>query len=164
VHALRFVDVGQDDALAQPLIAELAVEYATRYDGTETGVLRWLRGHPAEDFAPPHGGMLIGLLDGQPVTGGAFCRFEVADGVETAELKRIWTDKRYRRRGCGRVLLAELETRIGALAYRRVYLTTGNRQPEAEALYTALGYTRLPQARAPEPHFTALAFEKALFP
>ena len=158
---LRFVEVRPDDDLAQPLIAELAVEYATRYDGTEEGVLRWLRGHPAEDFAPPRGGMVIGLLDGLPVTGGAFCRF---DGAQTAELKRIWTDRRYRQRGFGRLLLDELEARIAALGYRRVYLTTGTRQPEAEALYTAVGYTRLPQARSPEPHFTAVAFEKLLLP
>lgn len=159
---MRFVDVGQDDELAQPLIAELAVEYSTRYDGTEEGVLRWLRGHPAENFAPPHGGMLIGLLDGEPVTGGAFCRFDATDGVKTAELKRIWTDKRYRRRGYGRLLLADLEARIVALGYRRVYLTTGTRQPEAEALYTASGYTRLSEPRDAVPHYTAVPFEKVL--
>ena len=50
----------------QPLIAELAIEYATRYDGTEERVLRWLRGHPPEEFAPPGGAMVIGLVDGQP--------------------------------------------------------------------------------------------------
>ena len=159
---MRFVDVSQDDELAQPLIAELAVEYATRYNGTEEGTLSWLRGHPAEAFAPPHGGMLVGLLDGEPVTGGAFCRFDAADGVETAELKRIWTDSRYRRRGYGRLLLAELEARIAGLGYRRIYLTTGTRQPEAEALYTAAGYTRLAEPREVVPHYTALAFEKAL--
>jgi GNAT superfamily N-acetyltransferase len=164
MRSLRFVDVRQDDELAQPLIAELAVEYSTRYDGTEEGVLRWLRGHPADDFAAPHGGMLIGLLDGMPVTGGAFCRFGVVDGAETAELKRIWTDRRHRRQGYGRVLLAELEARIAAQGYRRIYLTTGNRQPEAEALYVAAGYTRLSQPRPPEPHFTARPFEKALLP
>lgn len=162
MHPLRFVDVGQDDDLAQPLIAELAVEYSTRYDGSEEGVLRWLRGHPADEFAPPHGGMLIGLLDGEPVTGGAFRRFGVVDGDETAELKRIWTDRRHRQRGFGRILLSELETRIAAAGYRRVYLTTGNRQPEAEALYAAAGYARLPAPREPEPHFLALAFEKPL--
>jgi GNAT superfamily N-acetyltransferase len=75
--------------------------------------------------------MLIGLLDSVPVTGGAFRRFGVVDGTETAELKRIWTDSRYRRRGYGRILLAELEARIASLGYRRVYLTTGDRQPEA---------------------------------
>lgn len=148
--------------MAEPLIAELAVEYSTRYDGTEEGVLRWLRGHPADAFTPPHGGMLIGVLDGQPVTGGAFCRFGWVEGAETAELKRIWTDRRYRRLGFGRILLAELESRIAAQGYRRVYLTTGTRQPEAEALYAATGYTRLTEPRDAVPHYTAVAFEKVL--
>ena len=156
-----FVDVRQDDELAQPLIAELAIEYATRYDGTEEGVLRWLRGHPPEEFAPPTGGMLIGLVDEQSVTGGAFCRFGVVEGDETAELKRIWTDRHHRRRGYGRMLLAELESRIASLGYRRVYLTTGDRQPEAEALYTAAGYTRLSAPR-PGGEAYAVAFEKLL--
>ena len=43
----------------------------------------------------PDGGMVVGLQDGVAVTGGAFRRF---DG-STAQLKRIWTDARYRRRG-----------------------------------------------------------------
>lgn len=162
MQALRFVDVRQDDELAQPLIAELAVEYSTRYDGTEEGVLRWLRGHPADEFAPPHGGMMIGLLEGEPVTGGAFRRFGVVEGAETAELKRIWTDRRYRRRGYARIMLGELESRISAAGYRRVYLTTGTRQPEAEALYTAAGYTRLPEPRDAQVHYTAVPFEKVL--
>lgn len=157
-----FVDVSQDDELAQPLIAELAVEYSSRYDATEEGMLRWLRGHPPEEFAPPHGGMVIGVLDGQPVTGGAFRRFGIVEGAETAELKRIWTDRRYRRRGYGRMLLEELEARIAALGYRRVYLTTGTRQPEAEALYIAAGYTRLAEARDAVLRYTPRAFEKQL--
>lgn len=162
MSTLSFVEIGQDDELAQPLIAELAVEYATRYDGTEERVLRWLRGHPAQDFAPPYGGMIVGLLDDRPVTGGAFRRFGVVDGAETAELKRIWTDKMHRRRGYGRMLLAELEVRIAALGYRRVYLTTGDRQPEAEALYTAGGYTRLAEPLPAEGEVYPVAFAKVL--
>lgn len=158
---LRFVEVHRDDELAEPLISELAVEYAARYDATEAGMLKWLRGHPAEEFSPPDGGMLIGLLDGQPVTGGAFRRFGIVDGDDTAELKRIWTDRRHRQRGYGRTLLAELETRIAAAGYRRVYLTTGDRQPEAEALYEAAGYTRLPAPRAGDESYD-MAFEKLL--
>lgn len=159
---LRFVEVGQDDELARPLIAELAVEYATRYDTTEERMLTWLRGYPAAEFAPPAGGMLIGLLDDVPVTGGAFRRFGVVDGAETAELKRIWTDRRYRQRGYGRILLTQLETRIAAAGYRRVYLTTGDRQPEAEALYAAAGYVRLAQPRPAQAEVYELAFEKML--
>lgn len=140
---LRFVAVSQDDELARPLLAELAVEYSSRYGDTVDRVHTGLRNYPAERFAPPAGGMLIGVLDSIPVTGGAFRRYGTVDGVEVAELKRVWTSSAHRRRGYGGLLLAELESEIAARGYRRVYLTTGHRQPEAEALYTAHGYTRL---------------------
>jgi GNAT superfamily N-acetyltransferase len=162
VNHLRFVAVRQDDALAEPLLAELAVEYATRYGTTEERVGAWLRGYPADEFAPPRGGMLIGVLDGRPVTGGAFRRFEVAEGAETAELKRIWTDGGHRRRGFGRALLTELENTIAAAGYRRVYLTTGDRQPEAEALYLATGYRRLAEPLPAEGEVYPVAFAKDL--
>jgi len=158
VNELRFVAVGQEDPLAEPLLAELAVEYAGRYGATEQAVSKWLRGYPAEEFAPPSGGLLIGLLDGHPVTGGAFRRFDDT----TAELKRIWTDSRYRRRGHARALLVELEREIAARDYQRVYLTTGDRQPEAEALYLSSGYTRLAEPLPAEGEVYPMAFAKSL--
>ncbi|MGV0790559.1 GNAT family N-acetyltransferase [Mycolicibacterium sp. XJ1819] len=155
---LRFVAVGQHDPLVEPLLAELAVEYASRYGGSEEAVSRWLRNHPPEDFAAPDGGLLIGLWDHEPVTGGAFRRFDAA----TAELKRIWTDNRYRRRGFAKALLAELETRIAARGYRQAYLTTGDRQPEAELLYLSAGYRRLPEPLPAEGEVYPVAFQKTL--
>ena len=158
VNDVRFVAVRQDDALAEPLLAELAVEYATRYGSTTEAVGAWLREYPVGEFAPPAGGMLVGLVEGQPVTGGAFRRFD----AETAELKRIWTDGRHRRQGHARALLAALEAEIAALGYRHVYLTTGNRQPEAEALYLATGYRRLPEPLPAEGEVYPMAFGKDL--
>jgi ribosomal protein S18 acetylase RimI-like enzyme len=158
VSQLEFVTVSQEDPLAEPLLAELAVEYATRYGVTEDAVAKWLRGYPAHEFAPPAGALLIGLLDGQPVTGGAFRRF---DDI-TAELKRIWTDSRYRRRGHAKALLVELEAEIAARGYQRVYLTTGDRQPEAEALYLTTGYTRLAEPLPAEGEVYPIAFVKNL--
>lgn len=155
---VRFVSVSQDDVLAQPLLAELAVEYATRYEATEVGVARWLRSHPAGTFGPPDGAMLVGLLGGRPVTGGAFCRFD----DDTAELKRIWTDSGSRRRGYATQLLAALEAEIAERGYRRVYLTTGNRQPEAEALYDSAGYTRLDEPLPSRGDVFPMAFVKVL--
>jgi GNAT superfamily N-acetyltransferase len=158
VDGLHFVTVGQHDELAEPLLAELAVEYATRYGGTPDGVGRWLRGYPADEFEPPVGGMLIGLLEDRPVTGGAFRRFD----EQTAELKRIWTDSGHRRRGLARALLVELEAEIAGAGYRRVYLTTGDRQPEAEALYLATGYTKLTDPLPAEGEVYPMAFLKEL--
>jgi GNAT superfamily N-acetyltransferase len=155
---VRFVATTHDDALAQPLLAELAVEYAERYGGTPDVHLSWLP-VPAEELAAPDGGVLIGVLQGVPVTGGAFRRFD----ADTAELKRIWTDRAHRRRGYARALLAALEAETTARGYRRLYLITGNRQPEAEALYDATGWTRV--AAEPLPNwgpFLPIAFEKWL--
>src|SRR3954454_13006798 len=155
---LRFVAVGQGDPLAEPLLAELAVEYAGRYSAPEEAVAKWLRNYPADEFAPPDGGLLIGLLGGQPVTGGAFRRFDDS----TAELKRIWTDSRHRRQGHAKALLVELEAEIAARGYRNVYLTTGDRQPEAEALYLSTGYTQLAEPLPAEGEVYPLAFQKTL--
>jgi GNAT superfamily N-acetyltransferase len=155
---LRFVPAALEDALAEPLLAELAVEYADRYGSTPPTVLAWLKDNPADEFAPPDGGMLIGLLDGRPVTGGGFRRFD----AETAELKRIWTDSAHRRCGYAMALLAELEAEIATRGYRKVYLMTGDRQPEAEALYDATGYTRLLQPLPSSGPVFPIAFEKWL--
>jgi GNAT superfamily N-acetyltransferase len=155
---LDFVPAALDDALAEPLLAELAVEYADRYDSTTPTVLAWLKDNPTDEFAPPDGGMLIGLLDGRPVTGGGFRRFD----ADTAELKRIWTDSAHRRRGYAMALLAELEAEIVARGYRKVYLMTGHRQPEAEELYRAAGYTRLPGPLPSQGPVFPIAFQKWL--
>jgi GNAT superfamily N-acetyltransferase len=154
----RFVAVSQDHPLAGPLLAELAVEYAERYGSTVDRVAAWLRMSPAAEFMAPDGGFLIGVVDGQPVTGGAFCRFD----AETAELKRIWTDKKHRRKGHASALLVALESEIARRGYHRVYLTTGDRQPEAEALYLATGYTRLAEPLPSEGDVFPVAFTKVL--
>jgi GNAT superfamily N-acetyltransferase len=155
---LRFVAVNQDDPRAQPLLDELAVEYAQRYESTVQTVLTWLKAVPIAEFAPPDGGFIIGEVGGIPVTGGAFQRFD----AETAELKRIWTDRARRRRGLATALLVELENIIAARGYRRVYLTTGNRQPEAEALYESAGYTRLSEPLPSRGPVFPVAFAKDL--
>lgn len=155
--ALRFLTVGPDDPLARPLLAELACEYSQRYGGTPELHLSWLP-VPADELAPPDGGLLIGLLDDVPVTGGAFRRFD----VDTAEFKRIWTDSGCRRRGYAKALLAEMETIAASRGYRRVYLITGDRQPEAEALYRSTGYTEIDAPVVSWGPFRPIAFAKGL--
>jgi GNAT superfamily N-acetyltransferase len=162
IDELRFVTVNQSDPLAEPLLGELAVEYADRYEGRAEATLAWLRRFPAAEFSPPHGAIMIGVLGDTPVTGGAFRRFGVVEGAETAELKRIWTDSAHRRRGFGRALLAVLEGEIAARGYRRIYLTTGDRQPEAEALYLATGYQRLTEPLPADGEVYPVAFAKLL--
>ncbi|WP_292975363.1 GNAT family N-acetyltransferase [Mycobacterium sp.] len=155
---LRFVTVTADDPRAKPLLDELAVEYAQRYESTTPTVMAWLKSVPAAEFAPPDGGFLIGEVDGVAVTGGAFQRFD----AQTAELKRIWTGREHRRAGYATALLVELENVIAQRGYRRVYLTTGHRQPEAEALYVSTGYTRLPAPLPARGPVFPIAFVKVL--
>jgi GNAT superfamily N-acetyltransferase len=158
ISQLRFLVVGPDDPLAQPLLADLAVEYAQRYGGTPEMHLSWLP-VPAAELAPPDGGLLIGLLNGVPVTGGAFLRFD----ADTVEFKRIWTDSGCRRRGYAKALLAELEATAATRGYRRVYLITGNRQPEAEAMYRTTGYSEIDAPSLPSwGPFHPIAFAKGL--
>ncbi|MBM9504098.1 GNAT family N-acetyltransferase [Actinacidiphila acididurans] len=127
------------DPLVRPLLRELEEEYSTRYPGRAGGRAELAR-YPAEEFEPAHGGLLLMLLrDGEPVAGGAYRRYD----EQTAELKRIWTHSAHRRKGLGRRIVSALEQAAAAAGYRRVYLTTGPRQPEAKGLYLAAGYTAL---------------------
>ena len=56
----------------------------------------------------------------------------------------------------------ELESEIAARGYRRIYLTTGDRQPEAEALYESAGYRRLEAPLPAAGPVYPMAFQKAL--
>ncbi|MFJ4676118.1 MULTISPECIES: GNAT family N-acetyltransferase [unclassified Kitasatospora] len=144
------------DPLTAPLIRELTHEYVTRYgpEGRQE-----MDRHGAAEFTPPDGLLLLLLRDGEPVAGGAYRRHQ---DEGTAELKRMWTSAAHRRQGLGRRVLAELEAAAGQAGYRRIFLTTGPRQPEAEALYLATGYTPLFDLRAPRPELKPLPFEKHL--
>lgn len=158
-HAtLQFVAVHQTDPLAAPLIEELALEYATRYGRTPGEQYSELRAYPAEEFTPPGGALVVAISDGVPVAGGAFRQFDDT----TAELKRIWTAKTHRKRGLGKLVVAELERIAVQRGYSRVYLTTGWRQPEAVALYLSTGYTALYDRSLPSEEVGPHAFEKIL--
>ncbi|WP_345749216.1 GNAT family N-acetyltransferase [Streptomyces sp. ODS28] len=144
------------DPLARPLLEELSREYRTRY-GSDAD----LRRYPAAEFAPPDGMFLL-LLDsgGQAVAGGAYRRYD----AETAELKRIWTHSEHRRRGLARRVLRALEREAARRGYRRMWLTTGPRQPEAKGLYLAAGYRPLFDLSAEPESLRKLPFEKHLDP
>ena len=139
VDVLDFVAVHQSDPLAGPLLAELAIEYTTRYGGDATQKRGELLEYPAQEFEPPVGALIVATSNGVLVAGGAFRRYDPT----TAELKRIWTASAHRRRGYGKLVVAELERIALQREYTRIYLETGWRQPEAVALYLAAGYTPL---------------------
>lgn len=113
------------------LLAELDEDLARRYDDDEK-----VHAEPAH-FTPPAGRFFVVRSAGEPVACGGYRRL---DGV-TAELKRMYVRPGVRRQGVARRLLAAIETAAAAEGYGRLWLETGLAQPEAIAMYAALGYT-----------------------
>lgn len=148
------------DPRARPLIEALSHEYETRYaeSSLEAGEVREMQKYPPAVFAPTEGNFLLLLRAGEAVAGGAFKRYD----AQTAEFKRIWTRDDLRRQGLARRLLAELEAQALRQGYRRIYLTTGNRQPEAVGLYLSQGYRKLFDHAIDPERRCSLPFEKPL--
>ena len=71
------------------------------------------------------------------------------------EVKRLIVDNEARGRGIGRRIMSELETLARAGGAKRLILQTGDRQPEAVALYERTGYERI---EIYEPYVTAITF------
>lgn len=118
---------------ATSLIGELQQEYVTRYGGPD--------GTPVDvaEFSPPDGLFMVAEVDGQ-AAGCVGLRATPFDGQLCAEMKRMYVRPGFRRRGLGRRLLASAEQRATLLGYPRLVLHTGDRQPEALALYRQAGY------------------------
>lgn len=132
-----FRDVSPEAPELQPILSGLFAFYASRYGD-------FFRNHQevekTEWYLPPRGLFIVLERDGEIIAMGAYKPFD----EETAELKRIWTRGDLRRQGLAQLVVQELERRARRAGYRRLYLTTGFRQPEAVRLYLSRGY---------EPHF-----------
>jgi GNAT superfamily N-acetyltransferase len=126
--------VPYDDPLARELVTRVQQEYVTRYGGPDEAVV-----DPAE-FVPPAGLFLVAEVEGVPAGCGAWRVHE--HGV--AEVKRVFVAPEFRRQGVAQLLMAVLEESAAAAGSRAVVLNSGFRQPEALALYAALGYTSAP--------------------
>jgi len=115
------------------------------------------RGAPADadEMSPPTGVFLVAYLDAAPIACGG-----VKPRPEGAEIKRMWVAPGARRRGVGRRLLAALEDAARAAGHRRAVLDTSAGQPEALAMYRALGYVEVPDYNANP--YAAHWFEKVL--
>ena len=117
---------------AEKLIALVQQEYVDRYGGIDETLL-----DPAE-FAPPRGSFLVVRVDGEAVACGGWRRLDDFPGV--GEIKRMYVVPAYRRTGLARRLLVALEESLLDAGYDHVWLETGERQPEALALYRSAGY------------------------
>jgi len=114
--------------------AELVERYG-RLDASESGLTGAM-------FEPPTGVFLVARsADGPRPVGGVGVRS--VGTVGTGEVKRLWVDPTWRGRGLGRRLMSELEDAARGLGFTSLHLGTGDRQPEAVALYESAGWERL---------------------
>jgi GNAT superfamily N-acetyltransferase len=126
--------LGSDDALA--LIAALNTETLERYPDPADNFFELAE----EEVAPGRGAFLIARSSGRPIGCGAVRMLDTA----TAELKRMYVAPEVRGRGIGSAIVAALEEQARRLGARRLVLETGDRQPEAVALYLRAGFTPIP--------------------
>ncbi len=129
----KFIHTTPDDPLIVPVIEGLFGEYKARYGDYFSNNKEV---DPPSLYAAPDGVFIVLLRDERPIAMGAYKRYDET----TAELKRIWTDSTLRRQGLAQKVVQELERLAFAQGYRRVFLTTGFRQPEAVKLYISQGY------------------------
>ncbi|MGY1857339.1 GNAT family N-acetyltransferase [Modestobacter sp. SYSU DS0290] len=134
--AVRLRPLGYDDPVAQQLIERVQQEYVVRYGGRDDAVV-----DPAE-FSPPRGLFLVAEVDGKPAACGGWRVHDAASA--TVELKRMYVEPGFRRRGLAAFVLAALERSAADTGYRHVVLNSGDRQPEALALYARHGYAPVP--------------------
>jgi GNAT superfamily N-acetyltransferase len=82
--------------------------------------------------------------------------------TDTAEVKRMYVMQSARRRGVARALLAELESKAAQFGFLTVRLETGNRQPEAIALYESSGFRRIASYGSYVEDPLSICFEKRM--
>lgn len=123
-----------DDPAVRRLIGLAMAELSSRYGGTgdDTPVA-------ATDFAPPKGAFFVAEDTTGHLVGCAGWRAHGDD----AELKRMFTIEAARGRGVARAVLAAIEDSARERGCKRVILETGDKQPEAIALYEKCGYERI---------------------
>ena len=133
----RLRPVAYGDPLAQDLVGRVQQEYVRRYGGPDGAAVS------AEEFLPPHGLFLVAEVAevaGLPAACGAWR--SLGDG--RAEVKRVYVEPAFRRRGLARLVVDAIEADAARAGVRSLVLNTGHRQPEALALYADLGYTTVP--------------------
>jgi ribosomal protein S18 acetylase RimI-like enzyme len=126
----RLRPVAYEDPVAQELVGRVQQEYVQRYGGPDESPVT-----PGE-FTPPTGVFLVAEVDGVPAGTGAWRT--LGDG--RAEMKRVYVEPAFRRRGLAQALVEALEADAARAGIRSLELNSGPEQPEALALYALLGY------------------------
>lgn len=108
-------------------------------------------------YASPEGALLVATLAGNPA--GCVALKKLDD--ETCEVKRMFVDPAFRRKGVARALMIRLLEAASARGYRRVRLGTLHTMTAAQDLYRDLGFVEIPRYR-PDEHTDTMFFERPL--
>jgi GNAT superfamily N-acetyltransferase/DNA-binding transcriptional ArsR family regulator len=154
---LEISDCAPDDPMAVLLVRAQWTELGVRYGQPEPEPSS-IRDPSA--FTAPTGAFLVARVAGEVVGCGGICRYDDT----SAEINAIYVSPIHRGHGYSRAIVKALETRAITLGYRRVCLETGDAQPEAIALYTALGYTPIERFGVYRDLPRSVCFERTLEP
>ena len=144
-----------DGRAGSALVAAFIAEISPRYPGWGPGVGPSADPH---EFVHPHGSFVVAYVDDRPVACGGVKRLPDGKG----EIKRVYVQPEHRGQGVGRRLLSRLETAALELGCDTVRLDTGDKQPDAFALFVSAGYHQIDDYNANP--FASYWFEKAIRP
>ena len=137
---------------ARALIAELDDYLNERYPPQANYL------DPADELAKPHVRFVLAKLDGEPIGCGAVKLMPEGYG----EIKRVFVRPAGRRMRVARRILAVLEAHLIENGIADARLEAGVDQPEALALYEALGYRRIARFGAYRDEPTSVFMGKTL--
>jgi GNAT superfamily N-acetyltransferase len=116
------------------VVAQAEAELVVRYGLVHESEL----GLTAAMFDPPLGAFLVARAGAAgPPVGGVGLR-ALRPGL--GQVRRLWVDPTRRQQGVARSLMVALEETARDLGMTALRLSTGERQPEAVALYEATGW------------------------
>ena len=123
-----------DDPRGAALRAAMDAEISPRY-----AALRGGDRPPAPPTVEDVDFVVLALVDGEVAATGTLRRLP-----DRWEVKRLFIDAGHRRLGLASALLEQLEDGARERGADELFLQTGNRQPEAIALYERQGWQRIP--------------------
>ena len=141
--------------VANNLLELLTNEIARRYDFMMDGKAAF----SPEEVEVENAGFFVLWVNRKPVGCGALRPlFE----NRIVEVKRMFVLPEYRRQGLARRITNMLETEARTFGYSKIWLETGDRQPEAIQLYEGSGYTRIENYGTYKNNLHSNCFEKIL--
>lgn len=122
-----------EDPRGEALRAAMDAEIGPRY-----AALRGDESRPAPPSSEDVAFVLLARVDGAAAATGTLRRLP-----DRWEVKRLFIDAGHRRLGLASAMLAQLEEGAREYGAEELFLQTGNRQPEAIALYGREGWERI---------------------